>query len=411
MNKIFKLISVLSLSFLLTTGLNANGLNLNGVGSKSISMGGAFIGLADDFSAAYWNPAGLVQMKEANLSAFGTFIYPKASYEFRLLGINAENESKVYPSGSFGYFKPLSEKVVAGVLVYVPSGIGLRWNGDDLKLLAGGASYKWDSMVGVVTVAPTIAFKLSDQFSIGAALNINYGLLKVSKPGLGQYEEDLNGIAFGATFGAMFKPAKMLSIGVCFRTPFKAKLKGDSTMALAGIFGLPDMVTLEREATFPMFFGAGIAFHASRKMTITADVQYTNWEKLDSIPATFDNPGWDLFFGPGAELDLRWEDATQLRFGLQYQLSEAFALRAGYYTDPAPGPLSTQNILIPGFDYNTFTIGFGYNTSKVNIDFAFEYVKGKERVVGLLDAIPDVGMPGVHNLKVFVPTFSVTFFL
>jgi len=38
--------------------LEANGLSLNGLGSKAVSMGGAFIGLADDFSLVYWNPAG-----------------------------------------------------------------------------------------------------------------------------------------------------------------------------------------------------------------------------------------------------------------------------------------------------------------------------------------------------------------
>ena len=43
--------------------LSANGLNLNGVGSKAIAMGGAFIGQADDFSAIFWNPAGLTQMQ------------------------------------------------------------------------------------------------------------------------------------------------------------------------------------------------------------------------------------------------------------------------------------------------------------------------------------------------------------
>lgn len=41
--------------------LSANGLNLNGLGSKAISMGGAFIGQADDYSAVFWNPAGLTQ--------------------------------------------------------------------------------------------------------------------------------------------------------------------------------------------------------------------------------------------------------------------------------------------------------------------------------------------------------------
>ena len=34
-----------------------------GVGSRAQSMGGAYIGVADDYSASFWNPAGLAQMR------------------------------------------------------------------------------------------------------------------------------------------------------------------------------------------------------------------------------------------------------------------------------------------------------------------------------------------------------------
>ncbi|MBA2132435.1 PorV/PorQ family protein [Capillibacterium thermochitinicola] len=34
------------------------------VGARPLAMGGAFIGVADDINAVYWNPAGLVQLKE-----------------------------------------------------------------------------------------------------------------------------------------------------------------------------------------------------------------------------------------------------------------------------------------------------------------------------------------------------------
>lgn len=33
------------------------------IGARAIGMGGAYIGVSDDFTAAYWNPAGLAQMK------------------------------------------------------------------------------------------------------------------------------------------------------------------------------------------------------------------------------------------------------------------------------------------------------------------------------------------------------------
>jgi hypothetical protein len=35
-----------------------------GVGARALAMGGAFVAVADDATAAYWNPAGLVQLRE-----------------------------------------------------------------------------------------------------------------------------------------------------------------------------------------------------------------------------------------------------------------------------------------------------------------------------------------------------------
>jgi len=52
--------SITLLCFLSPLAL-ANGLNLNSLGTRALTMGGAFVGLADDFSAIYWNPAGIAQ--------------------------------------------------------------------------------------------------------------------------------------------------------------------------------------------------------------------------------------------------------------------------------------------------------------------------------------------------------------
>src|SRR5688572_25536939 len=47
------------LACLLTLPLHARGQSLDTVGTRAQGMGGAFVGVADDASAVYWNPAGL----------------------------------------------------------------------------------------------------------------------------------------------------------------------------------------------------------------------------------------------------------------------------------------------------------------------------------------------------------------
>jgi long-chain fatty acid transport protein len=406
MKHFLKLAAISVLMVCLSTGVYSNGLNLNSNGSKAIAMGGAFVGLADDYSAVFWNPAGLTQMKETNVALFGTDIIPDLKYQFTPYGIDTKAEDKHYISGGLGFFKPLSDKVVVGIYAYVPAGLGNEWNGADLLPLWPGGPYKWSTMVAMFTVSPAVAFKLSDQFSIGATLNINYGIAKLKKPGLGQFEMDLDGTAFGATFGALFKPSEKFSIGVCYKTQLKAKLKGDATMSGAPLYGLPTTDKAELNATWPMWLAGGIAIKPTDKLTITADVQYTNWKKMDTLPLIFSNVGWKAAFESGAEILLYWEDTVQLRAGLEYMVSEKFALRGGYYYDPGPGPKKTLNILLPEVTYNWITLGFGYKTEKITLDVGLEYAMGKDLTAQPSEII--YGMPGTISVGFIVPNIALT---
>jgi long-chain fatty acid transport protein len=387
--------------------LSANGLNLNGVGSKAIAMGGAFIGLADDYSAVFWNPAALTQTKQATLFVFETNLIPKGTYQFTMAGIDAKSVSKIYPSGAIGYLKPVNDKLVLGLCAYVPAGSGSTWDGNDLKNLSGGKVYNWESMIAIVTVAPVIAYKVTDTFSLGATLNLNYGLLNLQRPtAVGQYEEKSTGIAFGATVGAFFKPSDKFSVGVNFRTPSKVKFKGTVKMPGAALLGLPAEDDSEREASWPMWLGAGVAFKPIDKLTITADVQYTNWKKVQDIPITFTNAGWKQYFEKGSKLELKWKDTIQYRLGMEYSLCETWALRAGYYYDPSPSPNETLSILLPEITYNVVTAGFGYRAEKFTIDACFEMLMGKDATMALGSG---TGMPGTHGMNILVPNIAFTY--
>jgi long-chain fatty acid transport protein len=391
----------------LTTGLFANGLNLNGNGSKANAMGGAFVGLANDFSAAYWNPAGLAQMTKASFSLYGSDILPFGTYQFSLAGIDAKSTFKHYLIPALGYFQPIGDKIVVGLYVNTPSGAGATWAGEDLANLVDGV-YNWNSKLGIITISPSIAVKLTDKIMLGATMDINYGMLKMAQPvpDLGQYSEDLKGWAVSGTFGLLVKPVKEFSFGVSYKLPFTAKLKGTVDIPAAVGFGLPGSTTGTRTATWPQWLAAGIAVKPTDKLTFTADVQYTNWEKLQTIPVTFVNAGWQAALAEGAAYELLWKDTTQFRFGVEYMASKCLALRAGYYLDPNPGPVATQNILLPEFKYNWVTAGFGYTSEKIVVDFSIEYGMGKDIAVGLL---PYPAMPGTHGMTIVAPSLSFTY--
>lgn len=117
----------LAAALLIATGcIFSNGLSLNSIGTRSLGMGGSFIGLANDYTAIYWNPAGISQLKGNYLGLFSTDVVPTGSYKIPALGIDAKMKTNHYISPNLmGYvsFEPAKDFTFA-LGVYVPAEAG-----------------------------------------------------------------------------------------------------------------------------------------------------------------------------------------------------------------------------------------------------------------------------------------------
>ncbi len=69
------LLLIPALSFAQSSSVIFGQPNTFGIGPRAIGMGGAFTAIADDASAAYWNPAGLSQISSYEISISGAPIY------------------------------------------------------------------------------------------------------------------------------------------------------------------------------------------------------------------------------------------------------------------------------------------------------------------------------------------------
>lgn len=424
-----KLLTVVVCVLLLSSVSMANGLNLNGMGSRAIAMGGAFVALADDFSAPFWNPAGMAQFTKKSFGFYAATIIPSMDYKLDMYGmtlVDASTESKFYPVGQGSYIHPINDKLVAGLSIYVPSGLGASWNGGDFTALTG-QTYKWESRIGAITIAPGLAYKVSDAFMIGATFNANYAMLDLSThagsvdlaPGfsfdMGQQTLELHGWGYGATIGILIKPSEKFSIGATYRSASKVKLKGTTEISnfdtFVGMLGMSASSTSDTdiEVTWPMWLGLGVAFKPIMTLTVTFDVQYTDWKKIDSIDLEFKDAIWQLLLQDGAAMPMHWKSVWQIRGGVEYWVSEALALRGGFYWDPSPSPDTTMNVLLPSFDFTGITFGIGYKAGGLILDFCLEYLSGKQRTIAPYPAADPENMPGVYNMKIIVPTVSVGF--
>lgn len=152
-----------------------------GVGPRALAMGNAFTAVADDNSAAYWNPAGIPFMKENQVG----FVYSKMSLERDYnyanitlprwnLGVSAlmsgvkdiaGYDIHDYPTGSF------KENNTVVLLSYAPKlaeGLGA---GVNLKILQ--SKIKDTSANGYGADLATM-FKVTEQFGLGLVLQDVY---------------------------------------------------------------------------------------------------------------------------------------------------------------------------------------------------------------------------------------------
>ncbi len=395
--------TTLVIAVLLASSVLANGLSLNSVGTRALGMGGAFVGLANDGSALYWNPAGLAG-QQARVYLFSTDVIPAGTYKMDAAGIDASTKTNHYISPNFMVNYNFGKLAVA-FGIFVPAGLGAEWEGSDLKnLTAPFGPYEWMSKLAVMNFSPAIAYQVTDKFSVGLAVNIYYAMLDLKKPYdtpmditgdgvpdvLPQYSESSNGLGYGVTFGLKYDVSEKLSLGASFRTSTEVSM--DGTAELSDVNMKDDF---SRDITWPMWIAGGLAFHPKKNMTITLDAQYSNWKAMDKMVAKYDN------WGEG-EFVLNWKNAIQYRIGFENALSNSFVYRVGYYYDPAQAPDETLNIIFPSSTNNVVTGGFSYIVEKFQIDAAAEYQFGAERTI---DAVPGNAMPGKHQLN--TTTFSL----
>ena len=76
-----------------------------GVGARATTMGGAYVGVADDYSAIYWNPAGLGQLRRMELNL--GFSHSMIDNDATFLGNTFKGETSFTRLNSIGFVMPV----------------------------------------------------------------------------------------------------------------------------------------------------------------------------------------------------------------------------------------------------------------------------------------------------------------
>ena len=372
-------------------------------GATAMAMAGAFVGLANNPTAIWHNPAGIAWLDGTQISAGATLIFPSTNLA---LGNwpdpdyqSIDMESQVFYPPTFYISHKFSDRIVAGLGFFVPYGLGTEWPDPENFPLRYIAT-KSDMQTFIIN--PTIAFKLSENLSVAAGISYIYSklvldltyYLDLTGIGMGVYDvpvsvDKTSGTAWAPNAGVLYKGEKF-SLGFNWRGGFSIDYDGELDLDTSSVGApLPARMigTVVAPFSFPHILGIGAAFNLTDKLTVTADVHYVLWSTFEVIEVDADVPGLPiaLDFPP---IEENFEDSFIFRGGLQYMLNEKFALRAGFLYDLTPQPVDSMDPMLPDSDRWALTAGIGYNTGKFAIDVAYQFEPFKDRTS------PNRSLPG-----------------
>ena len=211
---------------------------------------------------------------------------------------------------------------------------------------------------------------------------------------LNNYKQ-LSGTGWNMSFGLIFKPVNEFRVGVAFHTPTWYQLSYDYDGSVRYSYAYSNGTVLSNDnssdpeyteyAGFdwklrtPWKFDVGVAAVLNSSLIVSADYEYCAYPKTSVQNAVYNN-GFLVRYEDDAYVNADIKDYTQaantVRVGLEYRLTPAFSLRAGYN-------ITTSNINAETRDgYNeVLTMGTdpSYSLDKVsqNIGLGFGYRFGK----------------------------------
>lgn len=168
----------------------ASGVALTGIGARATALGGNYRAIASDWSAMFWNPAGLAQINGFHVGASFELVMPGAKYTLSQYALpfgvyksgEFENESKTFPIPAAGFVYG-TEKMSFGLAVFAPFGLGAKW--DAMNTAAYNPTYPefdFEDDLQVIDIHPTFAYQVNDKLSVGLGFSFILADILIRKP-------------------------------------------------------------------------------------------------------------------------------------------------------------------------------------------------------------------------------------
>ncbi|MGB9596815.1 MAG: PorV/PorQ family protein [Candidatus Poribacteria bacterium] len=302
-----------------TSGTSSSAMLKIGIGAKPTAMGESGIALSNDLSSIHWNPAGLVQIRDSQLSAMHIEWFDNIRYEW------------------IGFVQPISSKASIAVDVsYLYMGAITR------TIESLSEEYEEDGTFSPVDIAGRMAISINaiKNLLLGASLQriqSKVSFDNVTKERISDKTSQAIAIDIGGIYTVIKVPG--LTVGACLQNI------GNQTRAF-----------IKENDPLPFAFALGSSYKVQMKTAKKPENSEGNQPANEAQKATKSSPNtmtiaFDLYF-PN-------DDPINAKIGIEYRFSNGISLRGGYRTGT-------------GFDFPSgLSVGFGYDSSGYQIDYAF----------------------------------------
>ena len=331
------------------------------VGARAIGIGGAYTSVADDFTALYWNPAGLSRIR--NMQFYGSLSHEKIDTGIEYFGEKESTFASNTRPNSFGVVIPIP--TYRGGLAFA-FGMNRIQSYDSRIMTKGfneltleedpelgqlyideiikesGGIYSWNFGVAV-DVAPNVSVGASLGFLSGS-YDYSLDLIATDTQRLDKNIDTINYIDTTATdymgadakIGILARVAKPIKLGATINIPLSFTANEywtqDSYYTYDDGTEESDLNdgSVDYDISRPFKFSLGLSMSPMPNALISADASYIDWTQTKySEPPAGDVSNEDFIND--------YRDILRLSVGCEFFIpNSGLALRLGYMRDPLP---------------------------------------------------------------------------
>ncbi|MGJ8656957.1 MAG: OmpP1/FadL family transporter [Akkermansiaceae bacterium] len=378
-----------SCSIALSSLTHAVGFRLPNQDPDGIARGNAFVATADNPSAIYHNPAGITQLEGRQLSLGFYNISTDIDYTGAFGKAETKSNVQVVPQLHFVY-SPEDSPWSYGLGVYAPYGLGIDYGDDNpFNTLAQKGSLAY------VSVAPTVAYKLSDSLSIGGSVTLNYSNIDFDRALTSvtdRFSFEGNDLDAGLNFGMLWQPHVKWSFGLSYKLETQMNYDGRSR-AMAEFS--PDTSWLDTSASlvFPQNIDLGVSYRPNKDWNFEFNIDWTDWDAVNVTTLSGTALG-------DVDFPFNYESSFMYEFGVTRYLCNGYYVSAGYIYSENSAPDSTFSPLNPDANLHLFSVGVGHKTDTISWALGYHMAYNSGRDVSGNTGVSLVGQTADGNYHV-----------